>query len=50
MTVGWAENIPGGNSYRPGDIYRSYSGRNVEVANTDAEGRLTLADTLYYAQ
>ena len=43
------ENIIGTNSYKPGDIYTSYSGKNVEILNTDAEGRLILADSLSYA-
>ncbi len=45
-----AENMPGGNAYRPGDIIRSMSGKTIEVLNTDAEGRLTLADALTYVQ
>ncbi len=43
------ENMPGGESYRPGDILRSMSGKTIEVLNTDAEGRLILADALTYA-
>ena len=43
-----AENMPGGASYRPGDIYRAYNGKTVEIGNTDAEGRLILADALAY--
>lgn len=43
------ENMPGGNAYRPGDVFRSYAGTTVEVLNTDAEGRLILADALTYA-
>lgn len=43
-----AENMPGGASYRPGDVYRSYNGKTVEIGNTDAEGRLILADALAY--
>jgi len=39
-----AENMPGANAYRPGDVVRSMSGKTVEVLNTDAEGRLILAD------
>lgn len=42
------ENMPSGTSYRPGDIIRMYSGKTVEVLNTDAEGRLILADALAY--
>lgn len=42
------ENMPSGNAYRPGDIIKGMSGRTVEVLNTDAEGRLTLADAIHY--
>ena len=45
-----AENSIGGSAYRPGDIVRSASGRTIEVINTDAEGRLLLADALHYAR
>ncbi|HEX2806849.1 MAG TPA: leucyl aminopeptidase, partial [Kineosporiaceae bacterium] len=44
-----AENAFGGSSYRPGDVVRHYGGRTVEVTNTDAEGRMVLADALAYA-
>ena len=44
------ENMPSGASYRPGDILRMMSGKTVEVLNTDAEGRIILADVLTYAQ
>jgi leucyl aminopeptidase len=44
-----AENMPGGSSYRPGDIVTTYSGRTVEIQNTDAEGRMILCDALHYA-
>lgn len=44
------ENMPGGESYRPGDIIRLYGGKTVEILNTDAEGRLILADALSYAE
>ncbi len=44
------ENIPSATSYRPGDIITTYSGKTVEVQNTDAEGRLILADGLHYAK
>jgi leucyl aminopeptidase len=44
------ENLPGGCAYKPGDILRSLSGQTIEVVNTDAEGRLILADALTYAQ
>lgn len=43
-----AENAVGPGAYKPGDVLRSYSGKTVEVANTDAEGRLVLADTISY--
>jgi leucyl aminopeptidase len=43
------ENLPGGNAYKPGDILRSLSGQTIEVVNTDAEGRVILADALAYA-
>jgi leucyl aminopeptidase len=43
------ENMPGSKAYKPGDIFKSYSGKNIEVINTDAEGRLILADALTYA-
>lgn len=45
-----AHNAIDGTSYLPGDIYRAYNGKSVEVANTDAEGRLALADALSYLQ
>jgi leucyl aminopeptidase len=48
--VGLVENMPSGSAYRPGDIIRSMSGQTVEVDNTDAEGRLVLADCLTYIQ
>jgi leucyl aminopeptidase len=44
-----AENAVGGSSYRPGDVVRTAGGRTVEIANTDAEGRMVLADALAYA-
>jgi leucyl aminopeptidase len=44
------ENMPDGNAQRPGDIVRSMSGQTIEVLNTDAEGRLILADALWYTQ
>lgn len=47
--VGSCENMPDGNSYRPSDILTMYSKKTVEVLNTDAEGRLVLADALHYA-
>ena len=45
-----AENMPGGNATRPGDIVSTMSGQTVEILNTDAEGRLVLCDTLTYAE
>ena len=48
--VGLVENMPGDNAQRPGDVVKSYSGQTIEVLNTDAEGRLVLADVLWYAQ
>src|SRR5690606_11958230 len=44
------ENRPGENAYVPGDVIKMYSGTTVEVLNTDAEGRLILADALHYAK
>ncbi|NCT40153.1 MAG: leucyl aminopeptidase [Alphaproteobacteria bacterium] len=48
--VGLAENMPSHNAYRPGDIIGSLSGKTIEVLNTDAEGRLVLADCLTHIQ
>jgi leucyl aminopeptidase len=48
--VGLVENMPSGSAQRPGDVVTSYSGQTIEVINTDAEGRLVLADVLWYAQ
>lgn len=48
--VGLVENMPDGRAQRPGDVVRSMKGDTVEVINTDAEGRLVLADVLWYAQ
>ena len=48
--IGLVENMPGHNAQRPGDIVVSMSGQTVEVINTDAEGRLVLADVLWYIQ
>ncbi len=45
-----AENAIGPNSYKPGDVIKGHSGKTVEIANTDAEGRLVLADALSYVQ
>ena len=44
------ENMPGGESYRPGDIVKLFSGKTTEILNTDAEGRLILADALAYGE
>ena len=48
--VGIVENMPSGNAVRPGDVVTSMKGDTIEVINTDAEGRLVLADVLWYAQ
>jgi leucyl aminopeptidase len=48
--VGLVENMPDGNAQRPGDVVTSMSGQTIEVINTDAEGRLVLADLLTYVQ
>jgi leucyl aminopeptidase len=48
--LGLVENMPDGNAQRPGDVVVSMSGQTVEVINTDAEGRLVLADALWYTQ
>lgn len=48
--VAAAENMPGGDAYRPGDVLTSMSGKTIEILNTDAEGRLVLCDALTYAQ
>ena len=48
--VGLAENMPSARAYRPADIITSYAGKTIEVLNTDAEGRLVLADALSYVQ
>jgi leucyl aminopeptidase len=47
--IGAAENMPDGAAYRPGDVFGSLDGKTVEIINTDAEGRLVLADALTYA-
>ena len=47
--IGAAENLPSGTAYRPGDVVRTLSGKTIEILNTDAEGRVVLADALYYA-
>ena len=48
--VAAAENLPGGGAYRPGDVVGSLEGKSIEVLNTDAEGRIVLADGLAYAR
>jgi leucyl aminopeptidase len=48
--IGLVENMPGPQAQRPGDIVKSMSGQTIEVVNTDAEGRLVLADLLWYVQ
>jgi leucyl aminopeptidase len=45
-----AENMPDGKAYRPGDVVKTMSGKTIEIINTDAEGRLVLADGLHYAK
>ena len=47
--VGLVENMPSGNAQRPGDVVTTASGKTVEIINTDAEGRMVLADVLHYA-
>lgn len=47
--IGAAENMPSGTATRPGDVVRAYNGKTIEIINTDAEGRVVLADTLAYA-
>ena len=46
--IGLVENMPSGTAYKPGDVIKSMSGQTIEVDNTDAEGRVVLADALYY--
>ncbi len=46
--IGLVENMPDGNAFRPGDIVKTMSGQTIEIINTDAEGRLVLADVLHY--
>lgn len=48
--IGLVENMPDGNAQRPSDVVKSMSGQTIEIDNTDAEGRLVLADVLWYAQ
>src|SRR5208282_5755072 len=47
--IGIVENMPDGNAQRPGDIVKTMSGQTIEIINTDAEGRLVLADVIWYA-
>lgn len=48
--MGLVENMPSGSAQRPGDVVKSLSGQTIEILNTDAEGRLVLADALWYTQ
>jgi leucyl aminopeptidase len=48
--VASAENLPSGTAYRPGDIVTTYDGKHIEIVNTDAEGRVVLADAIAYAR
>jgi leucyl aminopeptidase len=48
--IGLVENMPDGNAQRPSDVVKSMSGQTIEILNTDAEGRLVLADALWYTQ
>src|SRR5206468_6473062 len=43
------ENLPSGSSYKPGDVFKAYNGKTMEIVNTDAEGRVILSDSLSYA-
>jgi len=47
--VAASENLPSGKAYKPGDVIKTYSGKNIEIIDTDAEGRVVLADALHYA-
>jgi len=47
--VPFTENMPGGDAYKPGDVVRAYNGKTIEILNTDAEGRVVLADALSFA-
>jgi leucyl aminopeptidase len=47
--IGSAENLPSGKSYKPGDVLKTYAGKSIEIIDTDAEGRVVLADALAYA-
>ena len=48
--IGAAENLPSSTAYRPGDVVRTASGKTIEVLNTDAEGRVVLADALHHGR
>ncbi len=48
--IATCENMPDGRAYRPGDVIKSMSGKTIEIDNTDAEGRVTLADAIHYAK
>ena len=48
--IGATENMPGMDAYKPGDIIETYSGKTIEILNTDAEGRIVLADALAYTE
>ena len=50
LSLGLVENMPDGKAYKPGDVIKSYSGKTIEVLNTDAEGRIVLCDALAYTQ
>ena len=50
VLIAATENLIDGKAYKPGDIINSMSKKTIEILNTDAEGRLTLADALWYAQ
>jgi leucyl aminopeptidase len=50
VVVAATENMPGGHAFRPGDILKAANGKTIEITNTDAEGRLVLADALWYAR
>ncbi len=50
FAIGASENMPGSDAQRPGDIVKAYNGKTIEVLNTDAEGRLVLADVLSYVE
>lgn len=47
--MSFAENLPGGSAYRPGDVVKAFNGKTIDILNTDAEGRVVLSDALSYA-